>query len=124
MNRSKLSALRKRLTQLVAQRAQCEQVALQPATMVAASFLERTFRPSQPRPYYYLSASVRGRSQQRYVPARQARLWRPRAERWQDFHRALARWVKLNRDIERTLRALGRERCVPLPPAARKGQAR
>ena len=117
MTSPKLSALRKRLTQLVAQRADCERIAMDAAPMVAASFLERTVRPHQPRPYCYLSASIHGESRHRYVPLAQAHTWRRRAERWRQFSHAMARWVKINREIEQLLRTIGRERCVDLPQA-------
>ena len=93
--------------------------------MVAASLLERTFRPGQPQPYCYLSASIHGESRHRYVPTAQAHTWRRRAERWRQFSQAMTRWVKSNREIEQLLRSLGRERCVPLPKAtARKPATR
>ena len=117
--------MRKRLSQLLRERSACEHMAMDSPPMVAASFLERTFRPSQPKPYCYLSASIDGESRHRYVPAAQTHTWRRRAERWQHFGQAMARWVKVNREIEQLLRALGRERCVPLPKAsARKSPAR
>lgn len=116
MNRTQLSQMRKRVRTLVAERAECERTAMESVPMVAASFLQRTVRPDQPKPYCYLSASIDGTSRHRYVPASQSRTWQRRAERWRQFSHAMARWVKLNREIEALLRKLGRERCVPLPP--------
>jgi hypothetical protein len=125
MNKRRLSSMRKRLRQLLTERAACEQIAMDSPPMVAASFLERTFRPGQPQPYCYLSASINGKSRHRYVPMAQAPTWRRRAERWQQFSHAMTRWVKCNREIEQLLRSLGRERCVPLPKAtARKSPTR
>ena len=115
MNKPQLSSLRKRLHQLVSERAACERIAMDSSAMVAAAFLERTFRPDQPKPYYYLSASIRGESRHRYVPAAQATTWRGRAKRWQQFRQAMARWVKVNREMEALLRAMGEQRCVSLP---------
>jgi len=125
MSRQNLSSMRKRLGELVRQRAACERIAMGTGPMVAASFLERIMRPGQPGPYYYLSASVDGESRHRYVPLAEAHIWRRRAERWREFSHAMARWVKLNREIEALLRSMGRERCVPLPRAsARKSSQR
>jgi len=124
MNKRQLSALRKRLHQLMDERAGYEQTAMDSGPMVAASLLERTFRPDQPQPYCYLSASVNGKSRQRYVPLAQAHTWRRRAERWQHFSQAMAGWVKVNRDIETILRSLGRGRCVPLPQGTPRKRTR
>jgi hypothetical protein len=124
MKRSKLSALRKRLTQLFEERADCERIAMAAPPMVAGAFLERTVRPDQPRPYCYLSASIHGESRHRYVPVSQAHTWRRRAQRWQQFSRAMTRWVKINQEIEQLLRTLGRERCVPLPKGAARRPAK
>jgi len=115
MNKAKLSKWRTRLRQLAQERSQCERIAMQSSPMVAASFLERRFRPQQKQPYCYLSASIEGRSRHRYVPLKEARTWRSRAARWQQFSVAIAKWVRLNRECEALLRAMGRERCVPLP---------
>ena len=124
MNKEKLSQMRKRLRQLCHQRTQCEQLVMETTPMVAASLLARTFRDSQKQPYYYLSASVEGRSRHRYVPLGEVKTWQSRAHRWQQVSQALARWVKLNREMEATLRAIGRERCVPLPTGRKSGRRR
>jgi len=116
--------MRKRLNQLIDERATYEQIAMDSAPMVAASFLQRTFRPDQPQPYCYLSASINGESRHRYAPMAQARTWRRRAERWHQFSQAMARWAKVNREIETLLRALGRGRCVSLPKATARKPAR
>jgi len=92
--------------------------------MVAASFLARKSRPEQKHSYYYLSASIEGESRHRYVPLKEAATWRRRAQRWQQFSIAMAKWVKLNREIEKGLRAMGRERCVPLPKGTPRGPHR
>ena len=115
MHKERLSQMCKRLRQLFHERTQCEQLVMESTPMVAASLLTRTVRDTQKHPYYYLSASIEGRSRHRYVPLNEARTWQGRAQRWQQFSHAMARWVKLTREIETTLRALGQERCVPLP---------
>ena len=115
MNKSQLSIIRQRLRQLCVQRTQCEQIALGTSSLTRATLLERTFRPNQREPYYYLSCSAGGVSRHRYVPRREAELWRRRTDEWRRFSQAVARWVKLHREIEHLLRAIGRERCVPVP---------
>ena len=126
MDKERLSQMRKRLRQLFHERAQCEQLVMESTPMVAASLLTRTFRDTQKHPYYYLSASIKGCSRHRYVPLSEASTWQSRAQRWKQFSHAMARWVKLTREIETTLRELGRERCVPLPRSQkpRRGQTR
>lgn len=124
MTKRQLSSIRKQLRQLMRDRAACEQIAMEPGPMVAASFLERTVRPNQPQPYCYLSASIDGESRHRYVPLKQAATWRARAQRWRQFSQAMARWVKLNGQIETLLRTLGQERCVPLPQASSASERR
>jgi len=124
MNKRQLSTMRKRVNELVSERTACEHRAMDSTPMVAASFLERTFRSGQPKPYCYLSASIDGESRHRYVPAAQASTWRRRAERWQQFSQAMARWVKVNREIEALLRTLGERRCVALPQGAARKRAR
>jgi hypothetical protein len=118
MTKRQLSSIREQLNKLLRDRAACEQIAMEPGPMVAASFLERTVRPNQPQPYCYLSASIEGVSRHRYVPLKQAATWRRRAQRWRQFSQAMAQWVKLNGQIETLLRTLGQERCVPLPQAS------
>ena len=114
MKRNDLSQRRKHIAGLVRQRGRCERVAMGHAPMVAASFLIRHLPPTG-RVAYYLSASLEGISRHRYVPKGQAAYWRKRAEEWRRFGQAMAQWVKLNREIEAALRALGEARCEPLP---------
>ena len=87
--------------------------------MVAASFMPRRPRPGAPV-VYYLSASIQGESRHRYVRKEEAQYWRKRALTWRRFMKALASWVKLNREIEKELREVGRLRCEPLPGGGRK----
>ncbi len=82
--------------------------------MVAASFMPRKLRAGGPV-VYYLSASIAGESRHRYVRKGEVPYWRRRALNWRGFMRAMASWVKVNREIEKELRELGRLRCEPLP---------
>lgn len=83
---------------------------MQPHQMVAASFLERHFRPGAP-PAYYLSIPSPKTSRHRYVRKADVDLMRRQTGAWHEFSQALAEWVKVNEEIERLLRALGRGRC-------------
>ena len=82
--------------------------------MVAASFMPRRFRPGGPL-VYYLSASIQGESRHRYIRKAEVEYWRQRASSWKGFIKAMASWVKVNKEIERELRQIGRFRCEPLP---------
>jgi len=121
MDRNRLSEMRQRLNRLLKERAACEAAALGRGEMVRAAFLERQMPPSG-NTGCYLSASIEGQSRHRYVPKAEVEVWRKRSERWSEFYRSMARWRKLNSEIEQLMRAMGRARCVPLPP--KKGRAR
>ena len=90
-------------------------------SMVAASFIPRRLRPGGPV-VYYLSASIQGESRHRYVRKGEVQYWRKRAEAWRRFIKAMASWVKVNREIEKELREIGRLRCEPLPGGGKGGR--
>lgn len=69
---------------------------------------------------YYLSASLGGQSRHRYVRKGEVSYWRKRALSWRGFMKAMASWVKLNREIEEELREIGRLRCESLPGGGRE----
>jgi hypothetical protein len=119
MNLKALSFQRKKVDLLMRKRAQLERVAMGRSPMVAASFMPRRLRPGGPL-VYYLSASVRGESRHRYVRKREVEYWRKRALAWRGVMKAMASWVKVNREIEKELREIGRLRCEPLPGGGRK----
>jgi len=89
--------------------------------MVPASLIPRKFRPGAPV-VYYLSASIRGESRHRYVRKEEVGYWRQRAAAWKEFVQAMAAWVKVNKEIEKVLRKIGRLRCVPLPGGGPTGK--
>jgi hypothetical protein len=89
--------------------------------MVAASFMPRRLRPGAPV-VYYLSASIQGESRHRYVRKGEVQYWRRRALIWRGFMKAMASWVKVNREIEKELREIGRLRCEPLPGGGKGGR--
>jgi len=119
MNLKALSFRRKKACFLIRKRAQLERIAMGRSPMVAASFMPRRLRPAAPV-VYYLSASIQGESRHRYVRKGEVEYWRKRALAWRRFMKALASWVKVNREIEKELREIGRLRCEPLPGGGRK----
>ncbi len=89
------------------------------ASMVPASFMPRKLKPGGPA-LYYLSASIRGESRHRYVRKGEREYWRKRALAWRRFMKAMSFWVKVNKEIEKELREIGRLRCEPLPGGKRR----
>lgn len=120
MNLNSLSFHRKRVSLLVRKRARFERIAMGRTPMVAASFMPRRLRPGGPV-VYYLSASIGGESRHRYVRKGEVSYWRKRALAWRQFMKAMASWVKVNREIEKELREIGRLRCEALPGGSRGG---
>jgi hypothetical protein len=118
MNLKMLSFHRQKVSLLIRKRARFEQIAMGRGPMVAASFMPRKLRPGGPV-VYYLSASIQGESRHRYVRKGEVQYWRKRALGWRGFMKALASWVKVNREIEKELREIGRLRCEPLPGGKR-----
>ena len=114
MDLKTLSFRRKKVSLLIRKRARFERTAMGRSPMVAGSFMPRRLRPGGPL-VYYLSASVQGESRHRYVRKAEVEYWRKRALSWREFMKAVASWVKVNREIEREFREIGRLRCDPLP---------
>ena len=114
MDLKALSFHRKKVSLFIRKRAQLERVAMGRSPMVAGSFMARKLRPGGPV-VYYLSASVQGESRHRYVRKGEVEYWRKRALAWRRYMKAMASWVKVNREIEKELREVGRLRCEPLP---------
>jgi hypothetical protein len=114
MNVKALSFHRKKASLLIRKRGELERIAMGRSAMVAASFMSRRLRPGAPV-VYYLSASIQGESRHRYVRKGEVEYWRKRALAWRRFMKAMASWVKVNKEIEKELREIGRLRCEPLP---------
>ena len=121
MKLKQLSLLRKKIHLLRGQRNHWERIALGRAPMVPASLLVRRLRAGAPA-VYYLSASIQGESRHRYVRRGEVDYYRSRAQAWQKFQQAMASWVKVNKEVEKTLRQLGRLRCEPLPGDSGRGK--
>jgi hypothetical protein len=110
----RISLYRKRVQILTGKRDQLERMAMGRSTMVAASFMPRRMRPGGPV-VYYLSASIKGESRHRYIRRGEVEHWRKRTYAWRRFMKAMASWVKVNKEIEKELREIGRLRCEALP---------
>lgn len=110
MTKLQLARLRQQIRELKARRTALEYVAMQPHMMLAASLLERRFRPGAP-PAYYLSIPTPGASRHRYVRKDEVEAIRRQTDAWREFSRAMAEWVQVDRQIERLLRELGKGRC-------------
>ena len=119
MNLKTLSFHRQKVSLLIRKRARLERIAMGRSPMVAASFMPRKLRAGGPV-VHYLSASIQGESRHRYVRREEVPYWRKRATAWRGFMRAMASWVKVNREIEKELRQIGRLRSEPLPGGRRR----
>ena len=114
-----ISFHRKKVQILMRKRNRLERVAMGRSPMVAASFMPRRIRPGG-SVVYYLSASIRGESRHRYVRKGEVGYWQKRASVWRRFMKAMASWVKVNKEIEKELREIGRLRCEALPEGGRR----
>lgn len=110
MNKLRLAKLRQEVRVLTGKRAALERLAMSFVPMVAASLLERRFRPGG-APAYYLSIHTPENSRHRYVRKDELDYYRRRAAHWREYVRAMADWVRVNREIERRLREIGKGRC-------------
>jgi len=110
MTRIQLARLRQDIRALKARRLTLEHLAMAHQMMVPASLLERRFRPGAP-PAYYLSFAGPKTSRHRYVRKADVDLIRRQTGAWREFSRSLAEWVRVNREIERLLRKIGKGRC-------------
>lgn len=114
MNFEEISIHRKKISILKKERDRFEEIAIGRSPMVAASFIPRRLRKDAPL-VYYLSASIDGKTRHRYVRKGKIEYWRKRASEWQKFIKAMSSWVKVNKEIEKELREIGRLRCEELP---------
>lgn len=110
MNKLNLARLRQEVRALKARRNVLEHTAMKHHPMLAASFLERRFRPNGPVACY-LSIPHPKNSRHRYVRKSQVDQIRRQTSAWREFSQALTEWVRVNRSIERQLREIGAKRC-------------
>ena len=113
MTKLQLAKLRQEVCRLKGRRSTLERIAMSFVPMVAASFYERRFRPGG-APAHYLSIPTPQKAWHRYVRKDELDYFRRRAENWREYVNAMAGWVRVNREIERRLRALGKGRCEKL----------
>lgn len=118
MNKLHLARLRQDIRALKTRRNVLEHIAMQHHPMLAASFLERRFRPNGPVACY-LSIPHPKNSRHRYVRKNQVDQIRRQTSAWREFSHALAEWVQINQSIERQLRQIGAKRCRKINLEAR-----
>ena len=82
--------------------------------MLAASLLERRFRKNGPAAYYLSIPQAQTTSRHRYVRKADVDMIRRQTDAWREFRRAMAEWVRINREVERLLRRIGEGHCVKI----------
>ena len=123
MTKLRLAKLRQEVRHLRGRRSTLERVAMSFVPMVAASLYERRFRPGSPSAHY-LSIPTPHNSWQRYVRKDELDYFRRRAAHWSEFVNSMAEWVRVNREIEQRLRAIGLGRCEKLEIRRKKAPSR
>ena len=78
--------------------------------MVAGSFITRRFRQTG-QIAHFLSIPTPQNSWHRYVRKDEVDYFRRRASAWSEFVNGMAEWVRINKEVERLLRKLGKGRC-------------
>jgi hypothetical protein len=121
MTKLQLAGLRQKVRLLRGRRSVLERVTMGFVPMVAASLLERRFRSGGPAAYY-LSIPHPNSSRHRYVRKTQVDQMRRQTDAWREFSQAMADWVRVNDEIERLLRQLGKGRCRRIDLDARKSR--
>jgi hypothetical protein len=110
MNAALASRLRQQIAGLRSERARLEYKLLKRRRMLRATLVERylgTGRQKRKTPAYYLSFPVKGRTVQKYIRLAMLSKVMPRARAWGEYYHLLARWVRLNQQIEVVWRELG-----------------
>lgn len=128
MTKLQLAKIRQKFRDLKARRTALEYIALAPHPMVQGSIIPRRFRKGQAIAYYLGIPTPRG-SWHRYIRKDELDHFRRRTDHWREYARAMAEWVRLNKEIEPLLRQLGKGRCETveirrgkkcLPPGRRR----
>lgn len=114
MTKLKLARLRQEVRFLRGRRAAIERVAMGHHPMVFASLIQRRFRPGGPIYYYLVIPTPENVAWHGYVRKDRVDYYRRRAAAWSEFANGMAEWVRINREIERRLRTLGKGRCEKL----------
>ncbi len=128
MTKLQLAKIRQMFRALKARRTALEYIALAPHSMVQGSIIPRRFRAGQAISHYLGIPTPRG-SWHRYIRKDELDYFRRRTDHWREYARAMAEWVKINKEIEPLLRQLGKGRCEKveirrgkkrLPPKGRR----
>jgi hypothetical protein len=106
------SRIRQRIDRLLVQRHKLERALLgQRHSMLDACLVARRRLAGgkiRKTPAFYLSRKVQGKTTLTYVRKEDLPNVRRQTDRWRRFSSALAQWVRVNDEIERSLRALGK----------------
>jgi len=110
MTKLQLAKTRRKIRAIKTRRTALEYIALAPHPMVQASIIQRRFRGGNAICHYLGIPTPRG-SWHRYIRKDELDYFRRRTDRWREYARAMAEWVKLSEEMERLLRQLGKGRC-------------
>jgi hypothetical protein len=124
MTKLQLAKLRQKVRQLKARRTTLEHIAMGHQAMVGASLIERHFRHTKSISYFLSIPTPENVAWHRYVRKNELDYFRRRADAWREFVHAMAEWVTVNKEIERSLRQLGKGRCEKLEIRRKKKPAR
>ena len=119
MTKLQLARLRQAVRALKARRNVLEHLAMQHTEMIAAYFLARRLRKGAPVAHY-LSVPTPHGSRHLYVRKTQVDVTRRQTEAWREFGQGMAQWVRVNKEIERLLREIGKRRCREIKLSPRK----
>jgi len=110
-DREYASRIRQLISTKLKERHFIERSLLKHREMIAGCLIARYLGSSKEKrktPSYYLSGKVSGKTVLRHVKKEDLEHVRKRAEAWREFSISIARWRKLNNEIERLFRKLGR----------------
>jgi hypothetical protein len=110
-DREYASRIRQLISERLKERQFIERSLLKHREMIAACLIARHLGSSQEKrktPSYYLSGKVSGKTVLRHVKKEDLEQVRKRAEAWREFSSSLSRWRKLNNEIEKLFRKLGK----------------
>lgn len=114
MTKLQLAKLRQTVRGLKTRRNTLEHIAMGHQPMVGASLIERRLRHTRSVAYTLSIPTPENVAWHRYVRKDELDYFRRRAQAWREFVHAMAEWVTVNREIERSLRRLGKGRCEKL----------
>ncbi len=114
MTKLQLAKLRQRIRGLKTRRNTLEHTAMAHHPMVGASLIERRFRRTRSISYFLSIPTPENVAWHRYVRKNELDHFRRRAGAWREFVHAMAEWVLINKEIEQSMRRLGKGRCEKL----------